>query len=115
MKASRRIHLTQTFTFRLMILLLLFGLSHLKAEQKSDRFAPEHGNSSSSNTAAKLAYGSEQVISAANPYATDAGFRILEQGGNAIDAMVTVQLVLGLVEPQSSGLGGWCVPTLLSG
>lgn len=106
MKASRRIHLTQTFTFRLMILLLLFGLSHLKAEQKSDRFAPEHGNSSSSNTAAKLAYGSEQVISAANPYATDAGFRILERGGNAIDAMVTVQLVLGLVEPQSSGLGG---------
>ena len=46
------------------------------------------------------------MVAAANPYASAAGKDILEKGGNAIDAMVTVQLVLGLVEPQSSGLGG---------
>ncbi|MBF4349459.1 gamma-glutamyltransferase, partial [Vibrio anguillarum] len=42
----------------------------------------------------------------ANPLATEAGADILRQGGNAIDAMVTTQLMLGLVEPQSSGIGG---------
>jgi len=46
------------------------------------------------------------MVAAANPLAVDAGFRILKQGGNAVDAAIAVQLVLGLVEPQSSGLGG---------
>ncbi len=45
-------------------------------------------------------------ISAANPYAVEAGAEILAQGGSAVDAAVAVQAVLGLVEPQSSGLGG---------
>jgi len=47
----------------------------------------------------------EMVVSA-NPLATAAGERILRRGGNAADAMVAVQTVLGLVEPQSSGIGG---------
>lgn len=76
------------------------------AAQKSDSVAPEHGDATALQSIPKSAVGREHIISSANPYATDAGFRILEQGGNAIDAMVTVQLVLGLVEPQSSGLGG---------
>lgn len=46
------------------------------------------------------------MVAAANPYASEAGAAILRQGGNAIDAMVTTQLVLGLTEPQSSGIGG---------
>ncbi len=46
------------------------------------------------------------MVAAANPLATDAGYAILRAGGNAIDAAIAVQLVLGLVEPQSSGLGG---------
>ena len=46
------------------------------------------------------------MISAANPLAVDAGARVLREGGTAADAMVAVQAVLGLVEPQSSGLGG---------
>ncbi|WP_134681044.1 gamma-glutamyltransferase [Paracoccus ravus] len=50
--------------------------------------------------------GKDWMVSAANPLAVEAGARILEQGGSAIDAMVAVQSVLGLVEPQSSGLGG---------
>jgi len=45
-------------------------------------------------------------ISAANPYATDAGAAILARGGSAVDAAIATHAVLGLVEPQSSGLGG---------
>ncbi len=46
------------------------------------------------------------MIAAANPWAVEAGARILAEGGTAADAMVATQAVLGLVEPQSSGLGG---------
>lgn len=46
------------------------------------------------------------MVAAANPLAAEAGRAVLANGGNAIDAMVAVQTVLGLVEPQSSGLGG---------
>jgi gamma-glutamyltranspeptidase/glutathione hydrolase len=46
------------------------------------------------------------MIAAANPLAVEAGARVLREGGTAADAMVAVQAVLGLVEPQSSGLGG---------
>ena len=46
------------------------------------------------------------MVSAGHPLAAQAGLRMLERGGNAIDAMVATQLVLTLVEPQSSGLGG---------
>ncbi len=46
------------------------------------------------------------MVAAANPIAVDAGASILKQGGNAVDAAIALQLVLGLVEPQSSGLGG---------
>ena len=47
-----------------------------------------------------------EMIVTANPLASAAGARILQNGGTAADAMVAAQAVLGLVEPQSSGLGG---------
>ncbi len=49
---------------------------------------------------------SEYMVVAANPYASWAGKRMIEQGGSAIDAAVAVQAMLSLVEPQSSGIGG---------
>ncbi len=46
------------------------------------------------------------AVAAANPLATDAGLQILRAGGSAVDAAIAVQMVLGLVEPQSSGIAG---------
>ncbi|WP_097244449.1 gamma-glutamyltransferase [Nocardia amikacinitolerans] len=46
------------------------------------------------------------AVSTANPLATEAACRVLRDGGTAADALVTAQLVLGLVEPQASGIGG---------
>jgi gamma-glutamyltranspeptidase/glutathione hydrolase len=50
--------------------------------------------------------GARAMVAAANPMAVDAGLKVLKAGGSAVDAAVAVQAVLGLVEPQSSGLGG---------
>jgi gamma-glutamyltranspeptidase/glutathione hydrolase len=59
------------------------------------------------STAKKVSPWTKGAIAAtANPYATDAAIAILEQGGHAVDAAIAAHLVLGLVEPQSSGLGG---------
>jgi len=51
-------------------------------------------------------YATVHMVSAANPLASRAGLDILEAGGTAMDAAVAVQLVLNLVEPESSGIGG---------
>jgi gamma-glutamyltranspeptidase/glutathione hydrolase len=46
------------------------------------------------------------MVAAADPRAVDAGLAMLEKGGSAVDAMIAVQLVLTLVEPHASGIGG---------
>jgi len=48
----------------------------------------------------------KSMVAAAHPAAVEAGLETLRQGGTAIDAAVTMQMVLGVVEPQSSGIGG---------
>lgn len=47
-----------------------------------------------------------QMVITAHPLATQAGYKVLQQGGNAADAAVAIQAMLTLVEPQSSGIGG---------
>ncbi len=53
-----------------------------------------------------LAIGKHTMIAAAHPLAVEAGLEVLRAGGSAADAAIAVQLVLNLVEPQSSGIGG---------
>ncbi|MDS1911348.1 gamma-glutamyltransferase [Vibrio parahaemolyticus] len=73
------------------------------ANQATDAIAPEQSTGLEHK---QLVKAKDYIVTAANPIATQAGADVLEQGGNAIDAMVAVQLMLGLVEPQSSGIGG---------
>jgi gamma-glutamyltranspeptidase/glutathione hydrolase len=67
--------------------------------------APEP-EAATGRTERETAVGRRFMVVAAHPEASRAGAAILRRGGNAMDAAVTVQLVLGLVEPQSSGVGG---------
>ena len=75
----------------------------LFAQQASDAVAPERASETATVEAVSAR---SQMVAAANPLAAEAGAAVLASGGSAVDAMVAVQTVLGLVEPQSSGLGG---------
>ncbi|WP_187971557.1 gamma-glutamyltransferase [Aquibium microcysteis] len=73
------------------------------AQQATDAVAPEAPTSVEVKAAVRAR---SQMVVAANPIAAEAGLAVLRDGGSAADALVVVQTVLGLVEPQSSGLGG---------
>lgn len=64
---------------------------------------PESATASAQKT---LAHAKRWMAASANPLATEAGLQVLRGGGSAVDAAIAMQLVLALVEPQSSGLGG---------
>lgn len=113
-----------TATIRSVLTALTLALalgSATVAQEASDRVAPESGSGSEGaafdiSKAAQAALAAKAagqpvqadtwMIATANPLAADAGARVLAAGGTAADAMVAAQAVLGLVEPQSSGLGG---------
>ncbi|MFK7793231.1 MAG: gamma-glutamyltransferase [Devosiaceae bacterium] len=89
------------------------------AQQAADSVAPEMASQSAFADLSEAATASMEakeagesisadnwMVAAANPLAVEAGADVLRAGGTAADAMVAVQAVLGLVEPQSSGLGG---------
>ncbi|WP_117232440.1 gamma-glutamyltransferase [Vibrio maerlii] len=91
---------------RLTILATAIGLASFNVyadSQVADSVAPEATNEVVSKKAVEA---EEFIVTAAHPLAVEAGYDVLKSGGSAADALVVVQTVLGLVEPQSSGLGG---------
>lgn len=82
---------------------MYFALALLPFFFQGDENQPEMG---SGYAIKQAAYGKTMMVASANPHASRIGFSLLERGGNALDAAIAMQMVLGLVEPQSSGIGG---------
>jgi gamma-glutamyltranspeptidase/glutathione hydrolase len=73
---------------------------------KFEALSPDVADSLAAKARGEPILAKNWMVAAANPHAATAGARVLKDGGTAADAMVAVQAVLGLVEPQSSGIGG---------
>ncbi len=86
-----------------LILASLLGVTCAAAQLLDPRSAPEAATGSQSH---ELVRAKQHMVSAANELAAEAGREMLRAGGSAVDAAIAVQLVLNIVEPQSSGIGG---------
>ncbi|MEY3571053.1 MAG: hypothetical protein RIQ85_1173 [Pseudomonadota bacterium] len=87
----------------LLILASHFGGTALAQTPSAPEVNPEAATGVSETA---LVRSKRWMAAAANPLATRAGEQMLREGGSAVDAAIAMQLVLALVEPQSSGLGG---------
>jgi gamma-glutamyltranspeptidase / glutathione hydrolase len=98
----------RTFSRTVLLGLLLLFTAPATAQQAGELIAPERGAEEARPAAPAAApiRAEEWMVAAAHPLAAETGAAVLRAGGSAADAAVAVQLVLGLVEPQSSGLGG---------
>ena len=93
----------QTFRLALVALIFLSGYSCTWAQQYQ---TPGSTDTSAGLRGALATSAKRFAVAAANPLATAAGYQVLRDGGSAVDAAIAVQMVLTLVEPQSSGIGG---------
>jgi gamma-glutamyltranspeptidase/glutathione hydrolase len=88
------------------VLPLLLALGLIASELGTRAHAFEQPESESGFAPKPLVKAKKHMIVAAHPLAAEAGLAILRQGGSAVDAGIATQMVLNLVEPQSSGIGG---------
>ncbi len=87
------------FIFATFLALLVFGAG-------ANLHAFEQPEGASAIASRPLVTAKKHMVVAANPLAAEAGLAMLRKGGCAIDAAIATQMVLNLVEPQSSGIGG---------
>lgn len=97
---------TASRAFFLLMLLLHLAAGAAAAEKPSGAQADIAPEAATASTDKSLVKASKWMVSSANPLASEAGRQILREGGSAVDAAIAMQMVLALVEPQSSGLGG---------
>jgi len=97
---------TASRAFFLLMLLLHLAAGAAAAEKPSGALADGAPEAATASTDKSLVKASKWMVSSANPLASEAGRQILREGGSAVDAAIAMQMVLALVEPQSSGLGG---------
>ncbi len=88
------------------ILILFFSFSCVKKNDSSSDFSLWIPEKFSGFKPYDTVVGSSYMISSSEELASKAGAEIIENGGNAIDASIAVQMVLNVVEPHSSGIGG---------
>jgi gamma-glutamyltranspeptidase / glutathione hydrolase len=98
-------------TLAVLLLAIVGGLGMTEPKKQEQTTPPADAGAFPEPVAAPRFFPKAQraqhgMVSAAHPLASKTGVTILRQGGNAIDAMVAVQMVLNVVEPQSSGIGG---------
>ena len=91
------------FILALSLMPIAWGASAL---QSADEVAPEAAIALEAKQSRNPVSAEDWMVAVANPVAATTAANILENGGNAIDAAIAAQAMLGLVEPQSSGLGG---------
>ncbi|MGL4810664.1 MAG: gamma-glutamyltransferase, partial [Beijerinckiaceae bacterium] len=94
---------SQRLTANLVAVTLVACTGGVALAQTTIAPAPEAATGRTSKT---MGLSRKYMAAAANPLAADAGREILRAGGSAADAVIAIQLVLNLVEPQSSGIGG---------
>lgn len=105
LRKPRRTTLTSIIAVGLLTLLVVAGQCTLVSPALAQR-SQEEPEAATGQRARAEAVARRHMVVSAHPLATEAGLGMLRAGGSATDAAIATQLVLGLVEPQSSGLGG---------